>query len=118
MAQNVVSVPLVRLIVLPEKHHGMTVRITGFVRIEFEGNALYLHQEDDAQGLTDNGIWLDVPEALRRNAAAVNGKYGIVEGVFDAKHQGHMGLWSGTIRKITRMDVWSDPAKPRLSPKR
>jgi len=40
-------------------------------------------------------------------------RYVLLEGTFNAKKKGHMGMWSGTIENITRTMVWSDPAKPR-----
>ncbi len=41
-------------------------------------------------------------------------KYCLVEGIFDAKQHGHLGVFSGTIKNINRFDMWSDPAKPKL----
>jgi len=36
----------VPLIANPKDYHGKIVRVIGFVRLEFEGNAIYLHQGD------------------------------------------------------------------------
>jgi len=40
------DVSLIQLIANPQAYDGKTVRITGFLHLEFEGNAIYLHNED------------------------------------------------------------------------
>ena len=52
---------MVQLLATPEKFDGKLVRVFGFLRLEFEGDALYFHREDDVQGLTRNGIWVVAP---------------------------------------------------------
>lgn len=101
-----IDVSLIRLIATPEVFDGKLVRVSGFVRIEFEGTAVYLHREDCTQMLTRNGLWLDgVDEAGGEGSkeAKANNRYALLEGQFDAKQHGHMGLWSGSLVKITRM---------------
>jgi hypothetical protein len=43
---------------------------------------------------------------MDKRSAELDQKYVLVEGTFDAKMKGHMGLWSGSIQKITRCQVW------------
>lgn len=108
------QLPLVRLVVSPEKYHGKRVRVIGFVRLEFEGNAVYTYKEDYQHGLIGNGAWINVPATLdAQGQKNRNMKYCLIEGTFDAKNRGHLGLWSGSIKNISRFEVWSDPAKPR-----
>ncbi|MBC8101530.1 MAG: hypothetical protein H7Z41_02945 [Cytophagales bacterium] len=107
------DLPLVRLVTMPEKYHGIRVRTIGFVRIEFEGNVLYPHREDYEHALLGNGVWIELTDKLRSQGKQYSMKYCLIEGVFDAKQQGHLGLWSGTIKSISRLQIWSDPAKPR-----
>lgn len=64
-ASSVVSKPsrefitsLVKLIANPEVYNGKTVQIIGYLNLEFEGNAVYLHREDYENGLTGNGFWV------------------------------------------------------------
>lgn len=103
------DVSLISLIARPSEFDGKLVRVIGFARLEFEGNAIYLHREDYLQGITRNGLWLDVRSASKKSATRVSDGYVIVEGVFSMKDQGHLGLWSGSIQKITRMDPWAAP---------
>ena len=103
------NVSLISLIAAPKEFDGKQVRIIGFARLEFEGNAIYLHQEDYLHGITKNGLWLDVELASKKAAMKANNRYVIVEGIFSMKDQGHFGMWSGSIQKVTRMDAWSVP---------
>ena len=58
-AEKPVHVTLVRLIANPEKFDGKLVRVIGFLRLEFEGNVLYLHREDYENAILGDGIWVD-----------------------------------------------------------
>jgi hypothetical protein len=102
------DVSLAQLISNPNDYDRRFVRVIGFVRLEFEGNAIYLHQEDDKHGLTRNGLWLDVTDDIRQRRAEFDQKYVLLEGTFNAEEKGHMGLWSGMIENITRFAKWSD----------
>ena len=79
------DVSMVQLLSTPEKFDGKLVRVFGFLRLEFEGDALYFHREDDVQGLTRNGIWVDRTDAMERDANKLNSHYVLIEGVFDAE---------------------------------
>ena len=103
-----VEASLVQLIANPKQFNGKFVRVIGFLRLEFEGNAIYLHQEDYVHAISKNGIWVNLPLDWPHQKA-INNKYVIVEGVFDAKHHGHMGAFSGEISNLKRADLWSDP---------
>jgi len=94
------DVSMLQLIVQPEKYHGKFIRVQGFLRLEFEGKALYLHREDYANGLTKNGLWVDMLESPEH--MKLNMRYVLIEGVFNARDHGHLGLWSGSIEKISR----------------
>ncbi len=106
------SVSLIQLIANPDKYDGHQVRVIGFVRIEFEGNAVYLHEEDDKYAISDNALWLSLPNTKSKEEYeryhALDGKYVIIEGVFSSKNRGQMGMFSGSIGHITRFDHWAD----------
>ena len=101
--QNAIPVSLITLIANPDRYEGKVVRVNGFVQLEFEGNAIYLHEEDFRRAITDNALWLEVPQGFRGYEA---GSYAIVEGTFTAKHHGHMGGFSGGITNVTRLEPW------------
>ena len=97
---------LVQLIANPRSYDGKIVRVIGFVRLEFEGNSIYLHQDDSTHDITKNGLWIDATEEMRTNKADFDQKYVLLEGTFSAKETGHMGLWSGSIQRIARCQLW------------
>jgi hypothetical protein len=101
-------VSIIQLIVLPEKHHNKNIRVVGFLRLEFEGTALYPLKEFDEHGLLYNKIWLDIDrETALRKHDELDSTYALIEGTFNSRLHGHRGLSVGTISKITRMQKWS-----------
>lgn len=102
-AQQPTRVSLVQLIANPNEYDGKFVRVIGFVSVEFEGTAVYLHQEDFKYDITQNAIWLEMD--FERNKK-LNQRYVLIEGTFDANHNGHKGLFSGSIKDIKRLQVW------------
>jgi len=99
--QRPLALSLVQLIATPEKYDGKFVRVWGYVKLEHEGSAVYLHKEDFELSLTRNGLWLTGPEH-----GAVSDCYALVEGRFDAKNKGHRGLWSGALDRVSRLQRW------------
>lgn len=97
---------LVQLIANLSEYHGKLVQVIGFCRLEFEGNALFLHREDFEQGLTKNGVWLDVGWPVPENYRSLSDGYVLVEAMFAAGEHGHMGLFFGELKKVTRMSRW------------
>ncbi len=55
-AAEPVDVTLVQLIANPEKFDGKSIRVIGFLRLEFEGNVLYLHREDYEHAILGDGM--------------------------------------------------------------
>ena len=105
--EGVTDVSIIQLISNPEKFDGKYVRLIGFVRVEFEGDAIYLHEDDYKYGLTKNGLWLNLTKDIyEKQSRKFDRKYVLVEGTFNAKHRGHMGLFSGAIENIKRFEVW------------
>jgi len=103
---------LVELIARPETYDGKRVRVIGFVNFEFEGNAIYLSADDWKHGVGRNSLWIDPPQGFESDSGPTarqpNRRYVIVEGTFNAKNRGHMGMHSGAIENVTRLDPWGD----------
>jgi hypothetical protein len=104
--EEVVDVTLVQLIANPERFDGKLIRVIGFLRLEFEGNVLYLHREDYENALLGNGIWVDVTSEMKKNSESLNMNYVLLVGNSSASDRGHMGMWSGAIKKINRAELW------------
>jgi hypothetical protein len=98
-----IDTSLINLIATPREFDGKSVRVIGFAHLEFEGNAIYLHRDDDNAGALKNGLWIDVEKIPPAEQARLNGRYVLVEDTFSMDNKGHFGLWSGSIQKITRV---------------
>ena len=56
--------------------------------------------------ITKNGLWIDIESDSLAPWPTVNDHYVLVEGVIESKSQGHMGGWTATIGKLTRLERW------------
>ena len=101
LGQRPLDVSMVSLLATPEKFDGQLIRVCGFLRLEFEGNALYFHKEDYDHGLYQNSVWVNLAES--KENMKLNLRYVFMEGVFRAKDHGHLGLFGGTIDQIKRV---------------
>ncbi|MGI9101351.1 MAG: hypothetical protein ACR2IF_02800 [Terriglobales bacterium] len=102
------SVSLMQLIVTPEKYDKKVVVVKGYVSLEFEDYGLYFSRDDYEHLTGSNGVWLDFEPGVLKDKTQIKelqGRYVLVEGVFDAKSFGHMGSFAGTLRRITRIQV-------------
>ena len=105
---NEFNIPLIRLIANPEKYQGKTIQIRGYLNLEFEGNAIYFHEEDYTRSLTENSLWVEFSKDIteKKNINDYSKKYVIIVGTFEMNSRGHMGIFGGTIKNITRLDYW------------
>ena len=90
-----------QLIATPEKYDGKVVQVVGFLRLEFEGDAIYLHEDDYRHAILKNGLMVVTNPKIDLEADKLNLHYVVLEGTFDANNHGNMGLNSGTITNIT-----------------
>ena len=110
------SVSMIELIANPEKFDGKRVIVSGFVHFEFEGNALYFHEEDYRAGLRQNGIALYVTPEQQKQYAVCELKSCFVVGTFHATLPQHFSLWSGHLTDITAIHTLILPTnKPTSS---
>lgn len=101
------DVTMIQLIATPEKYDGQLVRVIGVGNLEFEGNCISLSKEDLKYGV-GNSIWIELGEKAisYEEAQRYNGEYVIIEGVFDKDDCGHMDMFCGSIKNISRYDLW------------
>lgn len=100
-----VDVGMVALLSAPQKYEGRFIRVIGFVSIEFEGEAIYLHEEDYRHGLIKNSLSLRLSESQRKQFKGLSPKYMLIEGVIYANGPEQTES-SGAIGNITRFEVW------------
>jgi hypothetical protein len=98
-------ISIIELIARPELYHNRRVAVTGYLWLEFEGNAIYLSSDDQRYMITQNGLWVDFAPNVLRPGTRYSGRFVSIVGTFNATSYGHMGLWSGTIENITSAQV-------------
>jgi hypothetical protein len=99
------GVSLVELIANPDRFHGRRVSVQGYVRLEFEGNAIYLSKDAyEARSMRD-ALWITPAPAspYAKPGATFGPRYTSVVGRFDAFDRGHFGMYSGAITEATRI---------------
>jgi hypothetical protein len=100
------EVSLLQLIATPEKYNGKNISVVGFLRVEFEGNALYLHQEDYEQRIHKNSVWLGFEPKAIEEAKSLSMHYVFLVGTFDSVDKGHRAMFSGSIKQIGDLMIW------------
>jgi hypothetical protein len=108
-----VDVSLINLIVNPDKYNGKHVSVVGYLNLEFEGDALYLHKEDYLASIAKNSVWVHINQFKLKQSGKCNKHYVIINAVFDAGDTGHMGMFGGALKDITRLDLWYQPGEKR-----
>ncbi len=102
-----INVGMVSLLASPERYDGQRIRTAGFLCLEFEGNAIYLHEEDYRFELTKNAFSLDLTKEQEVQFKPLSLKYVLIEGTVEAsKASAEKGIYSGHIGNITRLQSW------------
>jgi hypothetical protein len=96
---------MVALLAAPQRYEGKFVRTIGFACIEFEEEALYLHEEDYRHGLDKDSFALRLTDSQRKQFKGLSLKYVLIEGRVYANGPEHSD-WAGAIGNITRFEVW------------
>ena len=100
------TVPLLRLIVDGATYDGREVWVSGVLRVEYEGDSLYLTREHFEMRIRENSVWVSFYEGLDAEAAdlaRLNGRYVYVQGTFSATEHGHGVRRNGSIQRVTQI---------------
>ncbi len=106
------DVSLIQLIANPTAHNGTRVRVEGFCNLQFEGNSIYLHKDDYDWMISKNALWLSVGYPPPPQFLGASGRYCLVEGTFSSSNTGHMGMRSGALEDISRLEA--SPSREEL----
>ena len=98
-----------RIVSAPWLYHNRTVTVDGFLRLKFEGNALYPLEEYYRYGLFKEGIWVNASKEIMAKKDAFDSKYVTITATFNALEHGHGDLFVGSLKEIKRIQI-----KPRL----
>lgn len=108
---DAVAVLLIQLIADPERYDGDRIIAIGFLHLEWEGSAVYLHETDFRVGIPQNAVRLQLDvEALPPRQRLTDG-YVLVEGVYSAD-RGPMDIYIGRIGNVGRLERWQPPRGP------
>ena|SRR5215831_7755392 len=101
-APHAPPVSMVTLLADPPSKTPVKIQVAGFLALEFEGQALYLHKEDYQQGLTRNAIRVALTPEQEKQYKEFSGSYVLVEGSFK-KIPNSEDIFTGSIFNIRRM---------------
>jgi len=91
---------MVQLLANPEKYDGAHVRVAGYIHLEPESSAIYLHREDEERHLFKNGTWVSLAPGASFDGC--QDAYVVIEGLYRARNEGQMSRWTGAITRVTR----------------
>ena len=102
-------VSLIRLIATPERYHNKPVIVEGYLSLDPRNTALYVSKEFYDLGRLKESIWVNVPVAWWRNREAkLRTGDVLIEGKFDAREAGPLGMFSGGLTDLDGMLALSD----------
>lgn len=122
--ENSGLVSLIELLANPAKYHGKQVLVYGVVGLGFEVCGVF--PSYDLALTPANGIWIEdgIPQKylnLEREPGSLGTPLwlqGYVAGTFDATMRGHMGMWSGTLKQVSRFEVYPRDAALGTAPRK
>jgi hypothetical protein len=102
------------LITNPARYDGKRIAVAGNYHREFECSML-TPQKFDWRGLdSDEDFWVDGPSKFAKKSAVrwKNDSWVWIEGVFSARHGGHLGVSPGVIYRVTKFTALEGPPPP------
>jgi hypothetical protein len=106
-----VIVSMVRLLATPENFNGRRVQVVGFVHLEFEDYAVYLHREDFVQMNYMNSLFLAFRPGVVKKGVKVNDRYDLIDGTF-VWRESYPG---GYLRDVVSIEPYHSRAEFRRS---
>ncbi len=103
-------VSIVQILAHRDRYDGKQMQIKGFLRVQFEGTAIYLSEEDADYGIAANGFWVSFdPGAVHFEGQVgpvqFHRKWVLIEGTFDKDDRGHLSRWQGSIKNVDRIEA-------------
>ena len=110
--EDAVPTSLIRLVSNGEEMSGSRVTTIGFLRAEHRGQAIYLHEEDAANRLTLNAVWVSTLACKEPTGRSIKRGYVLLEATFKAGASGQNDAFAGELVNATRCERW--PITPPL----
>jgi hypothetical protein len=99
------EVQLADLLTAPGNFRRTLVRVSGWSRVEFEGNALYPTREAWERRDGNGAVWLELGWPVSPEIRALDGAHVVVEGRFVPDNHGHLAAFGGTLQEIQRIEA-------------
>jgi hypothetical protein len=108
VSREPVDCSIIQLIASPDEFDGKYVQTIGFVRVEFEGFAIFLSSADAENDIYRNSLAIaGLKSTFDDEALAlINGRYALIQGVFHKRKAGYRSLFSGSIDAVDRLEPW------------
>lgn len=108
-----VAVSLINLIATPERYEGSRVQVVGYLRLDFEGTALFLTRDDFLAQNYRSAVWVSAPVTTRQKWRGLGDKYVLVEGTFSTASRGHDNCCAGVLRDLQGITARDPPREQR-----
>jgi hypothetical protein len=100
-------VSLIQLISSPERYGETKVMVIGYLRLDFEGEALYLHEIDYDRYISPNSISLRLDsDKLTAEQRKLDGQYVQVGGLYRQNHLRRFQVRAGSLSQIVLLEKW------------
>lgn len=102
---TVAVLPVQSVVVSASSLHGRQIRVSGWLNLEMEGNALYPTEQEHRRGLDKQALWFDVPDSLRGQEEAFSRRCVVVDATVDAYDHGHRALFAAGLARVSEVRV-------------
>lgn len=103
--ETVVFAGMIPVLAAPLRFDGRLIAMVGLLRLEFEGNSLYLDQMSHDYRIQANSVHLKLSDDQKTKLGALNGKPVAVLGLLKAGPCGHLGGHSACLDVRTAREV-------------
>jgi hypothetical protein len=98
-APHALPASIVTLLAQPAISNAKRVQVSGYLALDFEGEALYLHKEDYQEGLTRNAIRLSLTPEQEKKYKDLAGTYVTIEASF-LKRRNSEDIFTGSLFNV------------------
>lgn len=113
------AVSILDLLARPDAYDGKFIRIDGFLHVKFEDCAVFMTKEHADYLMGKYGLWVSFKTGEFIKQKDYDCKYVLLEGVFNKSGHGHMQLFGGELREVSRvleLTHWYDGSKELTKP--
>jgi hypothetical protein len=96
-------ISIITLIAQPAVKTALRVQVEGYLVLDFEGEALYLHEEDYRARITKNAIRLSLSPEQEKQYKSLGGGYVLLEASF-IKRRNSEDIFTGSLFNVVRIE--------------